>query len=67
MTALLTERSPVHLRETTEALVIEIAAPALVDLSHMSARQVSGGIEVRLPFAARHHRTSYFNPEATGV
>lgn len=68
MTALLSEFGSVHLRETAEELVAEVAVPAEVDLSRMSARRVAGVLEIRLPrLPLRRNGVHGFHPEATGV
>jgi hypothetical protein len=55
------------LRETADALVVEVVTPAEIDLSRMSARRITHGVEIRLPHVLRTHRINDFHPEATGV
>ena len=68
MSALLSDLGSVHVRETAEELVVEVAVPAGGDLAPMSARRVAGVLEIRVPRPPRrHHRVDGFHPEATGV
>ena len=68
MSALLSEFGSVHVRETAEELVVEVAVPAGVDLSRMSARRVAGVLEVRLRrLPLRRNGVHGFHPGATGV
>jgi HSP20 family molecular chaperone IbpA len=67
MTVLLPELGSVHLRETSAELVVEVEVPTGVDLARMSARLVSGVLEIRLPRVPRHEGIVGFHPEASGV
>ncbi len=68
MSVLLPELGSVHLRETADELVLEVAVPAEVDLTRLSARLVEGVLEIRLPRVERRHDgIAGFNPEASGV
>ncbi|MDE3026413.1 MAG: hypothetical protein KGI93_12680 [Acidobacteriota bacterium] len=68
MTVLLPEAGSVHLRETAEELVVEVAVPAELDLTRMSTHLAGGVLEIRLPrVPRRRERISGFNPDAGGV
>jgi hypothetical protein len=67
MSAMPSDLGSVHVRETAEELVVEVAVPVEVDLARLSARRVGSGLEIRLPRVRRHHHVASFHPEATGV
>ncbi len=68
MNSLLPDLASVHLRETAEQVVVEVAVPAEVRLFSVSSRRVGGVIEIHVPrVVRRQHRIEGFHPEASGV
>ena len=67
MSVLLPERGSVHLRETADALVVEVELPSEADGSRVAVSVVEGVLTVRVPRLPSRDRIPGFHPEAAAV
>ena len=67
MSVLLPELSSVHLRETADALVVEVELPLATDPSRVTLHVAGDLLTLRVPRSPAHERLPGFHPEAVGV
>jgi HSP20 family molecular chaperone IbpA len=67
VSVLLPEAESVHLRETADALVVEVDLPAGADASRLAVNVVGGLLSVRIPRVPAGDRIPGFHPDAAGV
>jgi len=67
MTTLLPELRSVHLHETEDELVVEVAVPPEMELPQLAAELHDGVLTITLPRAAHAEHVAGFHPEATPV
>ena len=67
MTALLPVLRSVHLRETEDELVVEVAVPPEMEMPQLAARLHDGVLTITLPRSGHPGHLHLFHPDATPV